>query len=192
MTALDTAEKNWIQTSTGRRFEPFNPDPDEIDIIDIAHALSNMCRYTGHVERLYSVAEHSVRVSRYVHDLTGANDLALWGLLHDASEAYLNDVARPVKRRPEFAGYREAEARLQSVIAKRFGLLPYEPDVVRAVDRSMLAIEAPRLFKGGTRDDWEFPATAVVLSAPDDQLGWDPLTARMRFLMQFRVLGGVS
>src|SRR5271165_7548492 len=91
--SADNRKGDWIQTYTGRVMYPLDPRPEEINIIDIAHALSNLCRFTGHVRTFYSVAEHSVRVSQHCDPKD-----ALWGLLHDASEAYLADMSRPMKR----------------------------------------------------------------------------------------------
>jgi len=91
---------------------------------------------------VYSVAEHSVHVSR----LCPLGD-ALWALLHDASEAYLVDVPRPLKQLPEFAPYREAERRLQQVIAERFGLSPNQPASVTEADDTMLWVEAHSLLR---------------------------------------------
>jgi hypothetical protein len=84
---------DWIQTYSGRQFWPLDPRVEDVHLEDIAHALSNVCRYTGHVREFYSVAEHSVHVSWSCEP-----EDALWGLLHDASEAYLADMARPVKQ----------------------------------------------------------------------------------------------
>jgi len=83
----------WIQTISGRKFPLAEPDPNQIDIEDIAHALSMLCRFNGHCTQFYSVAEHSMHVS---HEIS--NDLALAGLLHDAAEAYLGDVPSPLKK----------------------------------------------------------------------------------------------
>jgi 5'-deoxynucleotidase YfbR-like HD superfamily hydrolase len=107
-------DNNWIQTFTGRQFWPLDPRPEDIELLDIAHALANKCRYTGHTRSFYSVAQHSVLVS----EIVPAAD-AHWGLLHDASEAYLPDVARPVKR--ELAGFQEIENRLMGCVAERDG-----------------------------------------------------------------------
>src|ERR1051325_11429351 len=112
----DTWERgDWMQTFSGRRFYPLSPRSDELDPADIAHALSLLCRYGGHVERFYSVAEHCVLMSEWVDP---ANALA--ALLHDATEAYVVDVPRPLKR--QLAGYREIEAAVWLAIATRFGL----------------------------------------------------------------------
>lgn len=86
-------KKRFIQTYTGKAFFPLAPDYKAVDILDIAHALAMKCRYTGHVRNFYSVAEHCVRVSRIVPPA-----FALPALLHDASEAYLPDLAAPIKR----------------------------------------------------------------------------------------------
>jgi hypothetical protein len=130
-----------ITTFSGIRFWPLIPNPADIRIEDIAHALSNQCRFAGHASKFYSVAEHSVHVSK----LSAPED-ALWGLLHDASEAYLVDLPRPLKLLPEFAPYREAEHRLQRAVAARFGLPPDQPASVTEADDTMLWIEAHSLL----------------------------------------------
>src|SRR5690242_11754504 len=86
---------DWMQTYTGRRFWPLDPRVDDIDIGDIAHHLSLVCRFAGACREFYSVAQHCVGVS-YVCDPKDA----LWGLLHDAAEAYVGDMVRPLKRSP--------------------------------------------------------------------------------------------
>jgi hypothetical protein len=119
---------DWMQTYTGRAFWPLAPQADDIDPADIAHALSMLCRYGGHVERFYSVAEHCVLMSYAVPP-----GYALWALLHDATEAYMGDMVRPLKRSmPE---YQAAEARLSAVICDRFGLLRCELGSTRRVCR---------------------------------------------------------
>ena len=121
------SDSTWIQTFTGRQFWPLEPRADEIFIEDIAHHLSNLCRFTGACRSFYSVAQHSVLVSLCAPP--GENPL--WGLLHDASEAYLIDVARPVKRSAALVGYRVAEARMMEVICECFGLPTTEPAWVK-------------------------------------------------------------
>lgn len=126
---------SWIQTYTGRQFFPFAPRREDVDIRDVAHSLAFLCRFNGHCLVYYSVAEHSVRVSRLL-----GGDLALWGLLHDAAEAYLSDVPRPVKASlPPFV---EMEARLLREIAGVFGLPWPMPPEVRWADDVLLATEA--------------------------------------------------
>ncbi len=132
----DLTKHDWIMTASGRAFWPLDPRPEDVSIEDIAHALANICRFTGATREFYSVAQHSMLVASMVPP-----EDALWGLLHDASEAYLCDIARPLKVQPAFAPYREAEARLMAVICERFGLSPTEPESVRIADRQMLRTE---------------------------------------------------
>lgn len=178
------SDKTWIQTYTGRQFWPLDPDPEHVDILDIAHALSNVCRFTGHVSRFYSVAEHSVRVCRRVRELGGDTQTQLWALLHDASEAYLSDIARPVKRQPEFVPYRAAEARLQYAICVRFGLPAAEPALVRQADNEMLWTEAHALLPGGPHAEWGAEAPLPLR----DELGATPQAAELAFLLEYRRL----
>jgi len=99
----DERHGDWIQTFGGRAFWPLDPRPEDVAIGDIAHALAHLCRYGGHTRRFYSVAEHSVLMARAV-----SPKHRLWALLHDASEAYLVDLPRPIKR--AIPQYRTAEA----------------------------------------------------------------------------------
>jgi hypothetical protein len=131
----------FIGTFSGLRFWPLDPNPAKILIDDIAHALAHRCRFGGHSSKFYSVAEHCVHVSQLC-----LPEHALWGLLHDASEAYLVDLPRPLKLLPEFAVYREAERRLQRAVAVRFGLAPEQPASVTEADDTMLWIEAHSLL----------------------------------------------
>lgn len=88
---------NTIQTYSGAPYEFDNPDPAAVDLLDIAHALSNMCRFAGHTKRFYSVAEHSVFVSRILEEEGATRGWQKVGLLHDAHEAYVWDCPRPLK-----------------------------------------------------------------------------------------------
>lgn len=124
----------WIQTYTGRRFWPLEPRAQDVDIRDIAHALSMKCRFMGHCQVFYSVADHSVRVSELVQ-----REHALWGLLHDGAEAFFVDVARPIKH--SIPAINTVEDRILKVIAEAFGLDWPVPDKVEIADTLMLAAE---------------------------------------------------
>jgi HD superfamily phosphodiesterase len=132
--------------------------PGELQLPDIAHALGNICRFTGHCSRFYSVAEHSINVALVAQAPTRLETtVRLAALLHDASEAYLNDVARPLKYRPEFKFYRDAEANLQSRIEEKYlGAPTYDHEVhhiVKQADDIMLGIEARDLMWRGAPPD---------------------------------------
>lgn len=127
---------DYIRTFSGVAFFPLDPRPEEVFIEDIAHALMNLCRFTGHVKKFYSVGDHSIRASHYA-----SKENALWALLHDASEAYISDLSRSVKHDPRYQPYREDERRLMLVIAERFGLVWPEPEEVHEVDSRLLFTE---------------------------------------------------
>lgn len=131
---MTTRVGDWMETFTGRQFWAMDPRPDEIVIEDIAHALSMQCRYAGHCQRFYSVAEHSVHLANYVSPQN-----RLWALLHDASEAYLVDIPRPTK--PYLPGYKEAEARIMAAVCDRFGLPHEMPAEVKEADNRIIADE---------------------------------------------------
>lgn len=131
----------WIRTFTGRKVWPLDPRESDIDIRDIAHALSLICRFCGHTRLFYSVAQHSLIVADHLLRTTGNPTTALYGLLHDASEAYISDVSRPVKTSAEMTVYRAIERRLQHTVYRAFGLNEPEPAVVKTIDAWVLDAE---------------------------------------------------
>jgi hypothetical protein len=133
-------DSNWILTYTGKKFYPTDPRPDEICIEDIAHALANLCRYAGHAEDFYSVAEHSCLVAE-----NAPPSYRKWALLHDATEAYTVDLPRPIKRCDVI--YRMFEEELQKAIAAHFGLTLPIPDEVLELDSRILLDERAVFFK---------------------------------------------
>jgi len=186
MSRENATTTDWIMTASGRPFWPLEPRLQDIAIEDIAHHLSNLCRFTGAVRLFYSVAQHSVEVSQAMapHLLTGRHrSLALYGLLHDASEAYLTDVPRPLKHDAHFSYYRVAEARLQRVIYAVFELDPDgEPAELKLVDRRMLRTEQRDLMPPPALDERreDVEPFSFHLNAP-----WSPAQARRRFLERF-------
>lgn len=133
---------DYIQVYSGKQFWPLDPRPEDIDINDIAHALSMQCRFSGHTSVFYSVASHSCMVAMSVVEPSAR----LWALLHDASEAYLQDVSTPIKHDPFMKRYREVESALQAAIFRRFGLFGEAPETVVEADRLMLRAEAEQLM----------------------------------------------
>lgn len=111
-----------MQTHSGIAFWPLDPRPDEIEIADIAHALSMICRFNGHCRRFYSVAEHSCRVAEFVRDRQRPcqREVFRQALLHDAAEAYFGDVVRPIKRLDAMSAYRAAESNLLYMILQKY------------------------------------------------------------------------
>lgn len=138
-----------IQTSSGKFFDILHPENYAYDIHEIAHSLYNLCRFTGHTERFYSVARHSILCSMIVKE-----ENKLGALLHDASEAFLGDVASPLKKLlPE---YGRLEASVQQAIFNYFGVpYPYNEEVKMA-DLAALVVER-----------------SIYLSIPERQDVWD-------------------
>lgn len=124
-----------IRTFTGIYINVFEPTPEMISIEDIAHALSHQCRFGGHLPEFYSVAQHSIMCCDFIPSYSHA----LAALLHDASEAYLLDIPRPIKSK--LTNYKETEDRLMRLIADKFGFqYPLHPEV-KSVDELMLNVE---------------------------------------------------
>lgn len=170
---------DFMQTYTGRKFFPMDPKPNEVCIRDIAHSLSLQCRYAGHCRRFYSVAEHCVHIARWLVGID--RSAALFGLLHDASEAFLIDVPRPVK--PFLSGYRDAEAKVMAAVCQRFGLPLEMPAAVHEADERIIADELVNLVPMS----WHARHT--------DGLGvtlqyWSPAEAEEEFLETFKALTG--
>uniref|UniRef100_A0A6M3LJS0 Phosphohydrolase n=2 Tax=viral metagenome TaxID=1070528 RepID=A0A6M3LJS0_9ZZZZ len=148
---------NWMQTYTGIQWFPLEPDSTKVDIVDIAHALSLICRFGGHSLYHYSVAAHSLHVARYMPP-----EIAIHGLLHDAAETYLGDVVRELKSSlmvmdsgsaENIIYYAALEARTKVAIYKGLGIhapgTDKEQEVIQQVrywDNAVLATEAEQLF----------------------------------------------
>lgn len=170
---------DFMQTATGRKFWPMDPRADEVFIEDIAHSLSMQCRYAGHCLRFYSVAEHSVMIARHLA-ASHAPEVALYGLLHDASEAYLIDVPRPVK--PYLTGYKVAEAAVMEVVCRRFGLPHEMPPEVHEADERIIADELVNLVPM----DWHARYAGKELGVR--LRFWSPYRAREEFMATFAAL----
>lgn len=143
-----------ILLHSGVYFDFESPETSTITIGDIAHALSNICRFTGHVRRFYSVAEHSVLASYLVPP-----EDAFAALMHDAAEAVLGDVSKPLKSL--LPDYKRIERRVERAIFAKFGLPDKLPASVKAADKQMLGIEQRECMKN--RDDWD--VYKIALSA---------------------------
>jgi uncharacterized protein len=167
---------DWIATYTGKKFTPLDPRHEDVDIHDIAHALSHVCRFAGHVHSFYSVAQHSVLAAEHA-----PQELKLAALLHDASEAYICDMSRPVKHDPLMQPYRDAEKRLMGVIEDVFGV-DCEHPVIHEIDTRLLFTERRDLLPnspewGGRWGDVEpYPETITP---------WIPEFAKREFLCAF-------
>lgn len=170
-----------IETYTGIAFDLLDPKESDIDIIDIAHALSNTCRFAGHTKKFHSVAHHSVLVS----DLL-PNHLKLVGLLHDAPEAYIHDITTPFKN--ILSNYRDIEKRIWDVICKKFYILDYDeiPCEVKVVDYNVLLAEkrdmmqSKKYWKGLMPFEDIVPIGTITHLYPED--------AEKLFLQRFKEL----
>lgn len=159
-------ENRFITTWTGQHFYFCNSGADVIYIDDIAQALSNLCRFTGHLDEFYSVAQHSVLASYLV-----PSELALEALLHDASEAYCNDIAAPLKAL--LPDYRGIEKWVEGLISQKFDLPETMSPVVKQADLIMLATERRDLF---IDDDTEWAILRGI--QPTDKFIISPLNPR--------------
>jgi uncharacterized protein len=169
----------WILTVGGTRFFPLKPNAADISITDIAHALANLCRFGGHSTSFYSVAQHSVLVARQVPP-----EHRLAALLHDASEAYLIDLPRPIKRHPWLRAYKAAEERLQALIFEKFGLSPLAPPCVAEADRLLLATEA-RDVMPALPADWKYSAEKGCPVLERRIEPFEPFQAELMFLDEY-------
>ena len=164
-----------LKTFTGKEFHLLNFKPEDFCIEDIAHSLSNTCRYVGHGKAFYSVAEHSIKCCERCTNWT----TQMWGLLHDAAEAYIGDISSPLKKllllnvtqdvfQPTIYQYEES---IVQAIAKRFDLSFPIPEEVHKVDRQLLKEEM--------RDLWS--DQPIVVMTPEG--------AERIFLACFKALG---
>jgi 5'-deoxynucleotidase YfbR-like HD superfamily hydrolase len=143
-----TVNKDFITTYTKIKFSPLFPDKDKKNIIDIAHSLSHLCRGNGHLKHFYSVAQHSVNCAEEAKMRGLSEKIQLACLLHDASEAYISDITRPVKK--HLPNYIEIENKLQILIYEKYldePLNDYEIHLVKKTDDDMLICEFNALMR---------------------------------------------
>lgn len=169
---------DWMTTFTGRRFWPLDPRPEDVCLEDIAHALARQCRFAGHTREFYSVAQHSVIVSQSCDPQD-----ALWGLLHDASEAYLSDLVRPVKHDALLDGYRTVEDAVMRSICAAFGLGREQPPSVTRADRAVLGRELRDVVNLPAGYTW--PASAGSMALLE---AWRSELAERVFLERYQAL----
>lgn len=170
---------DWMQTRSGKMFYALDPRPEDICIGDISHALSLLCRFGGHCNEFYSVAQHSVHVAEML-----PHHLKLSGLLHDATEAYLVDVPRPIKK--ALTNYSTIEDRLAEVIEHALQPHTLEPlqfshPAVKAYDNILLMTEARDLLCKAPRP-W---GLQDVEPLPDRVVPWSSAVAERRFLAAY-------
>jgi uncharacterized protein len=174
----------YLQTVSGRWVNPFDPDPQQLDADDIARALANQCRFGGHCRAFYSVAQHSVIVSRLVEERGGDAEDAFAALMHDATEAYLGDMPHPLKHRSTLgAAFKEAEEHLEHAIRKRFAIKPDVPEI-KVADRALLATER-RAFSAET---WHWPELDGVEPLDLELTAWPPDEAARAFAERYAEL----
>jgi len=160
------APKDCIRTNSGLYINVFKPTSEMICVEDIAHALASMPRFGGHLNKHYSVAQHSVRCCEAALSLEDKKA----ALMHDASEAYMLDVPTPIKAK--LPRYKRYEARLMDFISKHFGFEFPLSESVHTIDRYMLLFE------------WE----VLVVNERDDFECWDHSTAKAKFMEKFNEL----
>ena len=152
---------DWIQTYKGIQFYPLDPRPEDIDIEDIAHALSLTCRFGGHCKEFYSVAQHSIYVAMECKERwPNRKDLHLWGLLHDAGEAYIPDIPRPIKHGQDIGTLMECEKNILKIVVEKYGLHFPEPEEIKIVDNALLATEAFQLM-GKSLANWNLSEKTI-------------------------------
>lgn len=137
-------------TVSGTPYYPLKPYAGDVDICDIGHALTLICRFGGHIKEFYSVGQHSIWVSKRV-----PKEHRLKALLHDAPEYVIGDMVRPLKYQDDF--YREVEARNWQVICQRFGMTPDMPEEIKIADNLALWTEKRDLIHNSDLVDWGPP-----------------------------------
>lgn len=178
---------HWISLLSGGKFNYNKPEESDVTLDDIASALSNICRYSGHLPRFYSVAQHLVNTSHLVSE-----DLAFTALMHDTAEAFTNDLPTPLKWALPI--FKELEVSIESAMSKKFGFqFPY-PQEIKDADTIMLILE--KRYVKGDKSVW--PAYEEIekkivrnqrkLLDKIDLESWQPRRAKREFLERFHQL----
>lgn len=168
-----------FNTVSGKKIDLLQPTPDMIDINDIAHALSRICRFGGHAKEFYSVAQHSLLVAAMAPD-----ELKLEALLHDAAEAYVGDVIKPLK---VLLGdvYDQIERGFMNAITAKFGLNKAILQGLKEYDRKALEVEQ-ELLQLGYED--RYIDLCLTVSAPFWEPESHPVAVKVAFLEEFKRL----
>lgn len=191
-----TGRGPYIQTYSGRQFFLADPREEDIQLEDFAHALARICRFTGHGE-FYSVAQHCVLASEMAMLFYPEYPLLpAQMLVHDVSEAYLNDISSPLKSL--LPDYRKLEERLEAVVERALGIRFTKMPIVKEIDMRMLVTERPVVFNDlvplwvkTTADIKPFERPEGKYPASDWEcawMGWPPDKAEEEYLTQFRRL----
>lgn len=191
--------KGWIQSYTGKQVFPLELNASMLDWRSFAHAASNICRFGGHTKRFYSIAEHSVYVSRRAGELAEHRKepqkrvryVRRWGLIHEGAEAFgFVDLPRPVKYHPDMKAYKKCEHEAMMVVANWAGLEPKEPWEVHQADFDLLATEARDLMSP-MHPEWVREVPDIIFGLKDLDLTkpLDPRSAEQEFLLEAYRLG---
>ena len=177
-------DDHWISLLSGGKFNYNKPEESDVTIEDIASALSNVCRFSGHLPRFYSVAQHLVNTSRIVPP-----HLAFDALMHDTAEAFTNDLPTPLKWALPI--FKELETKIESAMGDKFGFnFPYDP-AVKEADTIMLMLE--KYYVKGDDSIWPAYADWTKLRLRRyrpmvDLDSWQPRRAKREFMERFEEL----
>jgi hypothetical protein len=170
--------KNTIRLRSGRYFDFLDPQPDQFTLADIAGALSKICRFGGQIERFYSVAEHLVMCDRVAERDGHHLGVRKAVLMHDAAEAFCGDMVKPLKEM--MPAYKVVEARVEAVIAKKFGIdFDEYLGFVSEIDHAMLIAERRQLF---SKDKVKWAGEDDVRPLHVMIEGWRPMDAEVAFV----------
>lgn len=167
-----------IALLSGAMFNYNKPEESDVTIEDIASAVSNVCRFSGHLPRFYSVAQHLVNTSRIV-----SPDLAFTALMHDTAEAFTNDLPTPLKWALPI--FKELEVRIESAMSNKFGFQYPYPDAVKLADTQMLLLE--KNYVKEDTNEWEYYRDVEFEHLRDkvDLDSWQPRRAKREFLERY-------
>ncbi len=181
MTAIPELNDQWISLLSGGQFNYNKPEESDVTLDDLATALSNICRFSGHLPCFYSVAQHLVNTSRIVDPV-----FAFDALMHDTAEAFTNDLPTPLKW--ALPVFKKLEVKIESAMAKKFGFnFPYDP-AVKVADTQMLILE--KIYVKGDDSVWPNYEGVEVEHLRDkvDLKGWTPQRAKREFLERYEEL----
>lgn len=181
MTQTPELGDHWIALLSGAQFNYNTPETSEVTIDDLASALSNICRFSGHLPRFYSVAQHLVNTSRIV-----PSEFAFDALMHDTAEAFTNDLPTPLKWALPI--FKELEVKIEKAMSARFGFTYPYPKEVKQADTEMLILE--KLFVKEDNSVWPNYEGIVVDHLTDkvDLASWQPRRAKREFLERYQEL----